>query len=78
MKKIDLDKIINNNKVHDFIDDDGDNMIVLFKKYLLESYIEFGKQLLELASENACGVHCTDYVDKQSILNTIKQIKYEK
>jgi len=47
--------------------------------------IEFGKQLLELAAENAkiytdtmCSPYREDwvkYVDKQSILNTIKQVE---
>ena len=42
--------------------------------------IEFGKQLLELAAENAeahgssCGFG-SYWVDKQSILNTIKQVE---
>ena len=46
---------------------------------------EFGKQLLELASENAkiytdtmCSPYSEDwvkYVDKQSIIDTIKQVK---
>lgn len=36
---------------------------------------EVAKQTLQLAAENACGSHCTDYVDKQSILNVINLIE---
>lgn len=48
--------------------------------YILEAMKEFGKQLLELAAENAeahgssCGFG-SYWVDKQSILDTIKQVE---
>ena len=42
---------------------------------LIEKYaIKFAKlhvqAVLKLASENAMGLHCTDYIDKDSILNS--------
>ena len=47
-----------------------------------DSMLEFGKQLLELAAENALYIHefdgahgCECKVDRQSILDTINQIK---
>lgn len=62
-----------------------DGLVTFDKKYLLKSYLEFGKQLLELASENAeilrddfnydSQIWETEIVDKQSILNTIKQVE---
>ena len=52
-RKIDLDKLIGEFAVYEYIDEQGDNMVLFLKKYLKESYFEFGKQLLELAAENA-------------------------
>lgn len=55
-----------------------------FKPTVNAMMLEFGKQILELASENArgkillmteTGVLNYSEVDKQSILNTIKQIE---
>ena len=56
-----------------------------YSKYVLDTMREFGKQLLELASENAkiytdtmCSPYSEDwvkYIDKQSILDTIKQVE---
>ena len=41
---------------------------------LVTAMIEFAKLHVEAAlkeaSENACGAHCTDYIDKDSILNS--------
>jgi len=79
-KTINIEEIIKDIAVHDYIDDDGDNMINLFKSHLRESYIDFGKQLLKLAAENAKSKmysgDVTDFsvIDKQSILDTINQV----
>lgn len=62
----------------------NDGTIHFYKKNLIESYSIFAKQLLELAAENA---EITDFtyellqeyankaINKQSILDTIKQIE---
>ena len=77
-KKINLDKLIEEYRLdsdhwadQDFNESSIPNML-----------LEFGKQLLELATENVIinhsfdGAHGCEYkVDKQSILNTIKQIE---
>ena len=85
MKTVNLDEIIRQNAVHEFIDEQDDNMVILFKEHLKDSYIEFGKRLLELAAENAiCKDNYNDvdfredgrhWVDTQSITDTIKQVE---
>lgn len=70
-KKIDLQEILNNTcRYHNM-----HGAPILSDIDVKNSMLEFGRQLLELAAENACGTHCTDYVDKKSITNTIKQVK---
>ena len=79
--KINLEEIIYKHAVSQFVDEDDDNMVLLIRRDLKESYIEFGKQLLELAAENVnayIGYSADDpivMVDKQSILDTIKQVE---
>jgi hypothetical protein len=51
-KTINIEEIISDIAVHDYIDDDGDNMVVLFKSHLKDSYKKFATQVLELAYEN--------------------------
>jgi hypothetical protein len=81
-RKINLEDIIfkNHSNMHDFKRD-----FPKVHQLYLDSMVEFGKQLLELAAENAntktiefisCKLHTTTMViDKQSILNTINQVK---
>ena len=53
------------------------------KELILKAMLDFGEQLLELAAENAkshyvvCGANYKDNtnIDKQSILDTIKQVE---
>lgn len=51
-KKISLEEIITKFAVSQY-ESDGDEMVLLEKIDLIESYIEFGKQLLDLAAKNA-------------------------
>ena len=86
-RKINLEKIIQNHIVHDYVDNDGDNMISAFKSDMIDSYKEFGKQLLEAAAENAkpdCKYVSDEWemnrtmchsVNKQSITDTINQVE---
>jgi hypothetical protein len=81
MKTIDLDEIIKSYETHVVISQPHNTEPIFLKESIKEMLMDFGKQLLELAAENA---DCTDVgvgaeyfykVDKQSILDTIKQIK---
>lgn len=85
-KKINLEKILNAKNLHTYYYPNGDfkqKMIhdddCAFCKYeieVLEAMIEFGKQLLELAAENAQTEGGeTGFVNKQSIVNTIDQVE---
>ena len=74
-KKINLDEIIFNHCENEFMD----GLVTFHKDQLIKSYLEFGKQLLELAAENAIEV---DYIERSmdkdvysQILNTIKQVE---
>ena len=76
-RKINLEEIIENhrNNTDHWADQD-------FDEYCIEQIcLEFGKQLLELAAENATTLKDDDQnmefyiVDKQSITDTIKQVK---
>lgn len=74
-KKINLEEIANSSGVYRSLMDEQQ------KHATLRLMLEFGKQLLELASENAeIEKRWSDYIgknpiDKQSILNTIKQVE---
>ena len=39
--------------------------------------IEAIEETVKKCAENACGLHCTDYVDKQSILQVADKLKKE-
>lgn len=76
-RKINLEEIIENhrNNTDHWADQD-------FDEYCIEQIcLEFGKQLLELAAENATTLKDDDQnmefyiVDKQSITDTIKQVE---
>lgn len=75
MKQINLEKILLRN---------AKDIDKVFPEYVEDcklAMIEFGKQLLELAAENAIckesqyGDEYNCLVDKQSILDTIKQVE---
>ena len=78
-KKIDLDNIIEMYCQDEF----HDGSIHFYKENLMQSYINFGKQLLELATLNAKiekrdspdGDAYYYIINKQSILDIIKQIR---
>ena len=71
MEKINLAKILKEyeNSTDHYADQDYS------ESKMLEFAKEVAKQTLQPAAENACGSHCTDYVDKQSILNVINLIE---
>ena len=79
MQKINLTDIIDDI----FLNCPGDTTKFLAKTLAKQCALEFGKQLLELAAENAkilhWDTHDTDLdeyeINKQSILETINQIK---
>ena len=48
-RKINLEEIIFNHCENEFMD----GLVTFHKDQLIKSYLEFGKQLLELASQNA-------------------------
>ena len=80
MKKINLEKIIKSNSPA--IYENQTRRDGWTKTQVKNICLEFGKQLLKLASENAyCnhefdGAHGCEYeVNKQSIIKTIKQIE---
>jgi len=73
-KKINLEKIL----VDIFPEEESgysyESVNPVFKAYIKKSMLEFGKQLLELAAENVI-VDGDRVVDKESILETIKQVE---
>lgn len=87
MKQINLEKILYDELSDNMMNviDNNENM----KEWILDAMKEACKQVLELATENASAKieiqwsgntgteYCDEYaiVDKQSILNTINQIK---
>ena len=74
-RKINLDEIIFNHCENEFMD----GLVTFHKDQLIKSYLEFGKQLLELAAENAKANYSPNFgichINKQSILDTIKQVE---
>jgi hypothetical protein len=83
-KKIDLEEIFNNNfdcytEIFEHSCKESTYEQAVSKDKFKELCLKFGKQLLELAAENAVTVtdifSQTIEVDKQSILDTINQIK---
>ncbi len=71
-RKINLEEIIFNHCENEFMD----GLVTFHKDQLIKSYLEFGKQLLELASQNAeVEIMNGMEVNKQSILDTIKQVE---
>ena len=80
-RRINLKEIFENNYDYETMSDRP----VMSKEIFIDVCKEFGKKLLELAAENAkictdtmCSPYCEDwvkYVDKQSILDTIKQVE---
>ena len=88
MVKINLEEIFNNNfDCYTNFEDKGNynDEPAISKDNFKELCLEFGKQLLELAAENAKiksnvfisgrTQSTTEIVDKQSILDTIKQVE---
>lgn len=73
-KKLNLEEILINTFPEEESGYSYNGLNNVIQSYIKRSMLEFGKQLLELSSENACGEHCTDYVDKKSITNTINQV----
>lgn len=67
MKKINLEEIAKRH-IEDY------NLLV-DKQEIVNAMKEACKQALELAAENAEIVHRTDYIDNDSIINTINQIE---
>ena len=83
-EKINLEKLFNNNfdcytqVLSKFVEQEEES--ALTKDKFKELCLDFGKQLLTLAAENAKTIKDYDFddnpiVDKQSILDTIKQIE---
>ena len=76
MKQINLDEIISN-----YNPDLKTDYSVVFYSNIKDAMLDFGKQLLELASENAevaaefNGYEDYTTVDKKSITDTINQVK---
>ena len=81
MKEINLEKIIDDNNRAKFgVDYSKENGRIYYRNDIKKAMLVFGKQLLELAAENAeldrADEFSTDcWVNKQSIINTIKQVK---
>lgn len=86
MKTIDLEEIFNNNFNCCYAYDTKDEEIAMTKSKFKEVVFEICKTVLELAAENAEVVsgfkstgeysgHSNWYVDKETILGTINQIK---
>ncbi len=80
-RKINLEELFNNHfDCYTNFEDKGNynDEPAISKDKFKELFLEFGKQLLELASENATynwNDHEDIIIDKQSILDTIKQVE---
>ena len=80
-RKINLEKLFNNNfNCYTNFENKGNynDEPAISKDKFKELFLKFGKQLLELASENATydwNDHEDIIIDKQSILDTINQIE---
>ena len=79
-ESVNLDNIIEMYCQNEF----HDGSIHFHKENLVQSYVDFGKQLLELAAENAEMILLVDEendiieeasINKQSILDTINQVE---
>lgn len=77
-RKINLEEILTQENKTAFNEEGYYNYFTAMQQSIIKkAMLEFGKQLLELAAKNTEHHHANkDWVDKQSILNTIKQIKY--
>ena len=80
-EKINLEELFNNHfNCYTNFEDKGNynDEPAISKDKFKELFLEFGKQLLELAAENATydwNDHEDIIIDKQSILDTIKQVE---
>ena len=82
-KKINLDDILNKYSSNGIVNDNPRAIVTAEEARL--SMMDFAKQLLELAHENAevvvdtCMGHKTGevWVDKESIMKTLEQVTYE-